>query len=223
MATVQSSTSSSVYDAINAASGGTGTSKTQEAQDRFLKLLVTQLKNQDPLNPMDNAEMTSQLAQMSTVEGIDKLNTTLNGLVDDLGTSQSMQAASLIGKNVMVTGNQLAFADGVGYAGINLASAADEVTVKILDANGAVVQTQSLGEQEAGVVNFAWDGKTSAGTTAAAGNYKFSVQATQGGKAVTVDPLQIGTVYAMVRTSSGFQLDLGTLGNADFKNVQQIL
>lgn len=224
MSTVQTNTSvKDPYAAINGASSSTSASKTQEAEDRFLKLLVTQLKNQDPLNPMDNAQMTSQLAQMSTVEGIDKLNTTLNSLVNDLGTSQSMQAAGMIGKHVMVSGNQLSLVNGVAYAGLNLSSAADQVTVNVLDASGTVIETQKLGAQEAGVLNFAWDGTTSSGVKAADGSYKFSVQATQGGQSVTVDPLQIGTVSALVRTNSGFLLDLGALGTVDFKNVQQIL
>ena len=225
MATVQTTNNvSDPFSSINAASSSsTSTSTTQEAQDRFLKLLVTQLKNQDPLNPMDNAQMTSQLAQMSTVSGIEKLNSTLSTLVNDLGTSQSMQAAGMIGKNVMVAGNQFALSKGAAYAGVNLSGAADEVTLKIMDSTGKVIQTQKLGEQEAGVFNVAWDGMTDAGTAAADGVYSFSVEATQGGNKVSAESLQIGTVFALVRSQSGFLLDLGTLGTVDFKNVQQIL
>ena len=95
------------FTKINAAGASTTaaeTSTSAASQDRFLKLLVTQLKNQDPLNPMDNAEMTSQLAQMSTVSGIEKLNTTMTSLADGLATSQSMQAAGMLGKSVLVPG-----------------------------------------------------------------------------------------------------------------------
>lgn len=100
MATTSGTSSVTNPYAALSSSSSTTTTKTaaEEQQDRFLTLLVTQLKNQDPLNPMDNAEMTSQMAQMSTVSGIEKLNTTLNSLVDNIGTSQSMQAASMIGK-----------------------------------------------------------------------------------------------------------------------------
>ncbi|WP_301102951.1 flagellar hook assembly protein FlgD [Propionivibrio sp.] len=229
MTAVQSTTSASdLYASINAANakGSTTaatTSTTQEAQDRFLKLLVTQLKNQDPLNPMDNAQMTSQLAQMSTVSGIEKLNTTLNSLVDSAGSSQSMQAAGMIGKSVLVSGAQLSLARGQAYGGVNLSGAADQVKLSIFNSAGQVIQTQNLGARDAGVFNFAWDGKTDAGTTAADGIYKFSVSATQGGNKLVTDPLQIGTVSALVRSGSGFLLDLGALGTVDFKNVQQIL
>ena len=226
MATVQStSTATDPFAAINAAgkSATASTSAVADQQDRFLKLLVTQLKNQDPLNPMDNAQMTSQLAQMSTVSGIEKLNATLNSLVDSVGNSQSMQAADMIGKSVLVPGSQLALSNGVAYAGINLAAAADQVTLTILDRTGNVIQTQKLGAQAAGVLDVGWDGMTDAGTKAADGTYKFTVDAVQGGNAVTVDALQIGTVSALVRSKSGFLLDLGALGTVDFKNVQQIL
>ena len=229
MATTQStssSTASDIYAAINAAgksSSTTTTSAAEQQQNRLLTLLVTQLKNQDPLNPMDNAQMTTQLAQMSTVSGIEKLNTTLNSLVESLGSTQAQEASALIGKGVMVPGSQLSLASGKAYGAINLAADADNVKISILDSAGNVIKTESLGAQKAGVIDFGWDGATDSGTTATDGTYKFTVEATQGGNAVTVTALQLGTVSALVRSSSGFLLDLGALGKVDFKNVQQIL
>jgi flagellar basal-body rod modification protein FlgD len=227
MATVQAATSSrDPFAAINSAtksSSKASVSTAEDSQNRFLKLLVTQLKNQDPLNPMDNAQMTSQLAQMSTVSGIEKLNTTLNSLVDGFANSQSMQAAEMIGKSVLVSGSQLSLVKGAAIGGINLSAAADQVKLSILDAAGQVIQTQDLGARDAGVFNFVWDGKNDAGSQATDGIYRFSVNATQGGNKVAADPLQIGTVSALVRSKSGFLLDLGVLGTVDFKNVQQIL
>lgn len=214
--------SSSVYSTINGTSTTTKTAA-EEQQDRFLTLLVTQLKNQDPLNPMDNAEMTSQMAQMSTVSGIEKLNTTLNSMVDSIGTSQSMQAASMIGKSVLVPGSNLTLSDGAAFAGINLPSAADNVTIKILDSNGNVIQTEALGARAAGVTNIAWDGVLADGTKAPNGDYKFTVEAVQDGNKVTATALQVGTVSALTRTSSGFKLDLGALGTVDFSDVLEII
>jgi len=224
MTTVTSTNAAAdAYAAINGTAKSSTTSAAENPQDRFLKLLVTQLKNQDPLNPLDNAQMTSQLAQMSTVTGIEKLNTTLNSLVNDLGNSQSMQAASMIGKSVLVPGSELVLSGGQGFGGVNLASSADQVTVKILDANGNVIQSQSLGARDAGVFNIGWDGTTETGEKAADGAYKFEVTATQGGNAVEVSALQVGTVSALVRSSTGFLLDLGPLGSVSFEDVQQIL
>ena len=210
------------YAALNGSTSTTTKTAAEDQQDRFLTLLVTQLKNQDPLNPMDNAQMTSQMAQMSTVSGIEKLNTTLNSLVDNIGTSQSMQAASMIGKGVLVPGSGLTLSDGAAYAGINLESAADQVTLKIMDSSGNVIQTEKLGAHEAGVFNIGWDGKLADETTAPAGNYTFSVEAVQGGNTVTATALQVGTVSALTRTSSGFQLDLGSLGTVDFSDVLEV-
>ena len=211
------------YAALNGSTSTTTKTAAEDQQDRYLTLLVTQLKNQDPLNPMDNAQMTSQMAQMSTVSGIEKLNTTLNSLVDNIGTSQSMQAAPVSGKGVLAPGTGLTLSDGAAYAGINLESAADQVTLKIMDSSGNVIQTEKLGAHEAGVFNIGWDGKLADETTAPAGNYTFSVEAVQGGNTVTATALQIGTVSALVRSSNGFLLDLGSLGTVDFSDVQQIL
>ena len=226
MATVQQSNSvdfAAINAANKAASTVTTTSAAQEQENRFLKLLTTQLKNQDPLNPMDNAQMTSQMAQMSTVSGIEKLNATLNSLVQSLGSSQAMQAAEMIGKSVLVSGTQLSLANGQAFGGVNLSSAADQVKLTIMDSTGKVIQSEYLGAHAAGSFSFAWDGKDDAGNAMTAGTYKFSVEATQGGNKVVAGPLQIGTVNALVRSTNGFLLDLGALGTVDFKNVQQIL
>ena len=227
MATVQATTSSKdPFAAINSAtksSSKESVTSAEDSQNRFLKLLVTQLKNQDPLNPMDNAQMTSQLAQMSTVSGIEKLNTTLNSLVDGFANTQSMQAAEMIGKSVLVSGSQLTLAKGTAYGGVNLSGPADQVKLNILNSAGQVLQSQNLGAHDSGVFNFVWDGMTDAGTKAPDGVYKFSVEARQGNSLVAADSLQIGMVSALVKTKSGFLLDLGALGTVDFKNVQQIL
>lgn len=225
MATVQSTnTVNDPFAAINAATNRSKSSSAPEdPQDRFLKLLVTQLKNQDPLNPLDNAQVTSQLAQMSTVSGIERLNTSLSSLIESVGNSQSMQAAEMIGKSVLVPGSQMILAKGAAFAGVSLAAAADQVTLSILDASGTVIQSQKLGAREPGVFNIAWDGMTDAGVAAPDGTYTFSVKATRGNDTVTAEALQIGTVSALVRAQNGFLLDLGALGTVDFKSVYQII
>lgn len=216
------------YAAINAANAGNSKSTAsggaaQDIQDRFLTLLVTQLKNQDPLSPMDNAQVTSQLSQINTVNGIEKLNATMGQLLDVFNNGQAMQAAGMIGKSVMVAGSTLSLQDGQALGGISLSGVADQVTIDIMDSAGRVVQTENLGPRQAGNFGFVWDGATAAETAAPAGNYSFKVTAKQGGESVNATALQIGTVSAVTRTASGFQLDLGQLGTFDFKNVQEIL
>lgn len=226
MANVSSvGSASDILAALNTkSSSSTNASSTnQDVQDRFLNLLVAQLKNQDPLNPMDNAAVTSQLSQISTVSGIEKLNESLATLLNSYTDSQSIQAAGLIGKNVLAPGKALTLANGQAGGGVNLAEVADSVTLTILDSKGNVVQKQNLGAHQAGSFAFVWDGMTDAGTAAPAGNYSFSVGAVRGSDKVTADTLQIGTVSALVRGKSGFQLDLGALGLVDFSKIQQIL
>lgn len=225
MATVETTTtSSSILAALNSrGSASTTTSTTDDIQNRFLTLLVAQLENQDPLNPLDNTEITNQLAQMSTVRGIEQLNTKLSSLVDSLGETQAVQASALIGNTVLVPGSSLTLSKGEAYGGVNLSGAADQVTVSILDSTGKAIQTQTLGANDAGNVLFTWDGSTSSGTAAADGAYSFKVTATNGGASVAAEALQLGTVSALTRNTSGtFLLDLGSLGKFNFSDVQQV-
>lgn len=225
MATVQSSTATQGNDFL--ASLGTSNSKsastTDQIQDRFLKLLTTQLKNQDPLNPLDNAQMTSQLAQINTISGIEKMNTTLGKMLDVYNAGQGMQAAGLIGKYVLVGGNNLALANGQAAGGVLLKEAADQVTVNVLDGAGNVVQSQQLGAHDAGNIAFSWDGKKNDGTQMPAGNYRFTVSALRGGNKVDATALQVGMVNAVTRNNGSFLLDLGSAGQVSFADVQQII
>ena len=222
---VDNTKSSSVMAALQASgSSSSGKSTSEEIQNRFLTLLVAQLENQDPLNPLENTEMTSQLAQMSTVQGIEQLNTTLGALVSSLADTQAVQASALIGKTVLVPGGNLSLTDGEAYGGVYLSGPAEDVTVKIYDASGNLVQTQSLGKaEEAGSVLFSWDGSTASGEAAPNGVYTFKVAASNESSSVTAEALQLGTVSALTRVTDGsFVLDLGALGQYDFAEVQQV-
>lgn len=215
MSTVQQTTASTA----TAAAAGTATkSAIQETEERFLKLLITQMRNQDPLNPMDNAQVTSQMAQLSTVNGINKLNDSLAGLT----SSQALQASSMIGRYVLAEGSELELKAGVSVGGIELADPADKVTVTIQDADGLVLDTVELGSQKAGVVNFGWDGITKDGTAAADGKYKFSIKATQDDKKVTANPLALSTVGSVTLGAKGPVLNTG-LGAFSISQIKQIL
>jgi len=226
MATVQSTTSGTDYlSSLNgkkSSSSGSGSSAA-DIQDRFLTLLTTQLKNQDPLNPMDNAQMTSQLAQINTIGGIEKLNATLSQMLGVYNEGQAMQAAGMIGKYVLVAGNTLPLYGGAGGGGVTLSEAADQVTVSVYDSAGNLLQSQQLGPSDAGSVSFSWDGKKSDGTQMPDGNYTFRVEAMRGGNKVNATALQLGMVNAVVRNGNAFQLDLGPQGVVEFKDVAQIL
>lgn len=224
MDAVKSSTSGS---ALQSLSGGTSTSDTQkaaEAQDRFLKLLVTQMKNQDPLNPLDNAQVTSQLAQLSTVSGIDKLNTTVEGLQASYQASQALQSTSLIGHGVLVPGNSVTLANSQAVMGVELTEPADNVKVVIRDAGERILHTVDLGPQEIGTQPLAWDGKDDTGTKVADGKYKVEVVATRGGKAVAgANPLAFGQVGSVSTGAQGVKINVQGLGALDFASVKQVL
>lgn len=227
MATVNNTSSTTAADLFakigGAATEKKATSTAAELEDRFLTLLMSQIKNQDPLNPLDNAQVTSQLAQLNTVNGIEKLNATLSQLLSGYNEAQAMQASAMIGKNIVVAGNKLPFAGDPVVGAFSLESAADKVTATIKNADGKVVQTQELGEHAAGSFFFAWDGKDADGKVLPNGNYTFSLAASANGKEVKAAASQIGTVSAVVRSTNGFLLDVGSLGEVSFKDVQQIL
>ena len=207
--------------------GGSSTSSADTSvgsQDYFLKLLVAQMNNQDPLNPMDSAQMTSQLAQLNTVQGINKLSTQLDSLLGDVNATQSLQASSLVGKEVLVPGSSIDLASGQGVAGVNLSADADSVKITIKDSTGATIHTADLGAQSKGLVNFVWDGSTDSGATAAAGAYTFTVAATIGSSksVVSADTLSTGVVSSITPGSDGGSVYVNGVGTIALSQVKQI-
>ena len=218
IAAVQNTTTST----SSTASSGLGASSAADLGNQFMTLLVTQLRNQDPMNPMDNAQVTSQLAQLSTVQGISNLNTTVNGLVSQLQATQALQGAALIGHNVLGQGNVLSLGSAGAGGGVDLAAAADSVTVNILDSAGKLLRSLSLGQEPAGLAQFAWDGKDASGNSQAQGNYSFQVAATAAGNAVTATPYSLEQVQSVSMGSSGLNVDLSNLGSLSLSQIKQI-
>lgn len=216
MSTVQSVTGSTT-------TSSSSTSAAQATEDRFLKLLVTQMKNQDPLNPLDNAQVTSQMAQLSTVTGIEKLNATLGSMSAAFTASQSLQAANMIGRSVLAPGTQLDLQNGLAAGGFDLGQPVDKAVVTIKDAAGNLLHSVDMGAQKAGTVTFQWDGITDSGATAPSGSYTFEVSAVQGGQKVSADALAFATVNS-VSLGSGGTTTLNTypLGAVDLTKVKQI-
>ena len=221
------SANSSIANTGNAASGASGSAATTSAsglQNSFMTLLTAQLQNQDPLNPMDSGQMTSQLAQISTVEGINQLNATLQALNTSMTSNQSMSAAtSLIGHNVLVPGSTITLSSGSSAtAGVQLSQGVDTLTVAIQNSAGQTVRTLQLGSQQAGVLPITWDGLTTSGATAAPGTYTFTATATQGGNNVPVTDLSYGTVDSVSLGSQGASLNVGSLGSVSLSSVAMV-
>ena len=170
-------------------------------KDDFLKLLTVQLQHQDPLDPQDNTEMVAQLAEFSSLEQLENMNRTLTSSMDlDLILTQVLNntaAAGLIGKSVMASGNGLALETSGDGTTVNfdLAANAESVTVSIYDENGTLVRTIEETGIEAGRQSIEWDGKDSSGNSLAAGDYTFTITATDGeGNSINALPLVMGRV-----------------------------
>jgi len=209
---------SSVAGVDGSSGGATTTSSASDAgsEDRFLKLLVAQMQNQDPLNPLDNAQVTSQMAQINTVSGIAKLNSTVSGLNAQLVQMQALQGVTLVGREVSVTGDQLSIGDGIGVGGFELTGAADQVKVEIVNAAGRVVDTLNLGAASSGLHSFEWP----AGTVQDGDGYRFRVTATAGTSSVLGSTLMRDQVQAVVASGSTLNLELSRSGTVAYDRVK---
>lgn len=203
---------------------GAAGSSAKDINDRFLKLLVAQMKNQDPLNPLDNAQVTTQMAQINTVTGINNLTDTVAKLLEQFTGMQTLQAANLTGRQVLVDGNRMTVdAAGVSGAALQLPGDATSVKVEIRDANGLLVRTMDLGALRGGLQQFAWDGKNDAGVQVATGRYSFSVAAKAGGTEFAADTLMSGRVEGIRNQSGELQLVLKGIGAVAYGDIKQIL
>jgi flagellar basal-body rod modification protein FlgD len=210
-----------LYTSLNG-SGQAAAPDDAGSSDRFLKLLVAQMRNQDPLNPMDNAQVTSQLAQINTVEGINRLNTSVSSLSGQFVQLQAMQGATLLGRDVSVAGDRLMISgegrDAVGRGGYELGGPADAVRLEVLNAAGRVVSSQDLGAQPAGRHDFQW----SAAAQGAESGLRFRVVATRGDSSVTAQPLMHDRVTAVSAGADKLQLTLQNSGTVDYADVRAV-
>jgi flagellar basal-body rod modification protein FlgD len=186
-------------------------------EDRFLKLLVAQLQNQDPLNPMDNAQVTTQMAQIQTVSGIDKLNNTVLGLNAQFGQLQALSGAALVGHDVLIEGNRLVAENGAGHAGFELPSQADRVRIEVLDGAGRVIDSDDLGALGSGRHSFDWTPSTGVDANLAA---RFRVVASIGATAVAATPFTVDRVEAVSVGATGLMLELANAGPVAYDKVK---
>jgi flagellar basal-body rod modification protein FlgD len=201
-----------------AAASATSQSDQAGSADRFLKLLVTQMQNQDPLNPMDNSQVTSQMAQINTVSGIQQLNTSVQGLSGQFAQMQALQGASMVGRDVVVPGNILNISNGVGQGGFELSGPADNVKVDVLAPSGQVIDTLNLGAQASGLQSFSWP----ASTATNASGLTFRVSATNGSISSTPTALMLDRVNAISTAGNTFNLELQNGGTVPYSTVRAL-
>jgi flagellar basal-body rod modification protein FlgD len=190
--------------------GTAGTGNKSLDQSDYLKLMTAQLQYQDPFSPMDNSQMVAQMAQFSQIAGQTQTNTTLNSIADALSGSRLSDAASWIGKSMLVKSSTVP-ADAAGqYAGqITLTGDSNAVSVDLVDSAGSVVKTIDMGAQKAGDVNFYWNGEDDAGNRVTSGNLTVRVTG-----ATVSQTAAWATIAAVQSPSSGSSAKLiTTLGN----------
>ncbi len=194
-------------------------------KNEFLQLLVTQLNNQNPLEPQENGEFIAQLAQFSTVEGVEKLNSSVSTMLSGYQSSQALQASSLVGRKVIVPSDKAMVDTSETFkASIVLPTSSSNVAVNVYDSAGTVVNRINMGQQEAGNVSFMWDGKDSSGKTLPPGTYRFEAQATYKGETKGLYTLLPANVDSVTLGQNGgeLQLNLAGVGSIGLSKVQVI-
>jgi flagellar basal-body rod modification protein FlgD len=191
----------------------------------FLALMVAQFKNQDPTKPVDNAQFVAQLASFGTVSGIEQLNKSMTSLSANYAAGSTVQAASLLGRNVLV--NQPTGwldAGGAMEVAVDVPSGSQRVGVQVKDAAGQVVRTLDLGATPSGLVRFTWDGKATGGAPLPAGRYTFEPKALVGGKSEAAPALVEARVESVTLGAPGqpVQLSLRGLDDVTMNDVKQI-
>ncbi len=195
-------------------------------RDAFLELLVTQMQNQNPLNPQENSEFVAQLAQFSSVEGLDKLNNTMDEMSLSLRSSQALQASSMVGRTVKVPTSSAELTSGGFIPGtIDLPYSSSNVVMNVYDQSNQLVAQQMMGGMAAGEVDFVWDGLDNSGATLPPGTYRFEVLASQGNGDVVQAKTWLGANVDSVTVSQNgsFTLNVAGMGPLSLSQVKEIL
>jgi flagellar basal-body rod modification protein FlgD len=208
--------------ALNGSASRTPTASAKtaaETQDRFLKLLVAQMNNQDPLNPMDNAQVTSQMAQIQQVTSLSTLDTSIKSLGTQLGQMQALQSISLVGREVSVPSDKLLVTGGVAEGSYDLDGAAKNVKLEILGPAGNVIDTQQLGAEGSGRQTFSWK----AGTLVPEGSeVRYRITATNGTAVVPSITYAQDKVESVYSENGSLKLNLARLGPVDYTSVSAV-
>lgn len=199
--------------------------KNEMGQDAFLELLVTQMNNQNPLNPQDNGEFVAQLAQFSSVEGITKLNTQMETMASSFQSSTALQASALVGREVLLpTDKTLVQAGGAVTGSIDVAASTSQLTMNVFNESGVLVHQKIMGDAAAGSKNFTWDAKDDAGNNLPAGKYTFKASALVDGKATDqVMNLPANVNSVTLGKGGAMTLNVEGVGAVSLSSVKEIL
>ena len=203
----------SAINAATATGASTNTTSKKGALDQadFLKIFVTQLKFQDPLQPMDNYQMASQMAQFSMVQSLNDMSASMKSMESSQGTVNNLQAATLVGKKVEVKGSALSLSQGTASEGSYQLDKPGKVTIKILDEKGSLVRVIESQVTDTQKHQFLWDGKNDQGTALPNGQYRFQVSAVDAqGAAIGVNTTMVGKVDGVTLDQGKAYLQIGS-------------
>lgn len=208
-----------------AARPGRASARRELGQQEFLALMVAQIQNQNPLQPMESGDFIGQIAQFSTVEGIAGLERSFATLASTLQSSQALQASTMVGRSVLVNGREVQLATDAPVRGaLELPGASSEVVVNIHDAAGQLVKRLVLGAQPAGTVPFTWNGLDDSGAALAAGTYRLEARAVMDGKEVSIGTWVPDKVESVsLRSGSPPQLNLARAGPVSLDAIRQVM
>jgi len=216
---------SSVFQGLGiSANTPTEEDKNKIGQDQFLKLMTTQLQNQDPFKPMENGEFLGQIAQFSTVSGIQDLQKSFDGFSSAMVPNQGLQAAGLINRNVLVPADVVPLTNEGLNAAVELPDQASKVNVSVYTPSGQLVHNFNLGALAEGVTRYQWDGSLPDGTLAPIGNYKVTVDALIDGENIAVKNYANLPVESITFGGGGNEVNVNIrdLGSRKFSDILQI-
>jgi flagellar basal-body rod modification protein FlgD len=197
-------------------------------QEEFLKILIAQTRNQDPMKPQDNGEFLGQMAQFSTVSGVQEMQKSIDGLSNTMISNQALQASSLVGRFVMIPSEKGFLPEGDGerfFGAVNIPETATDVTVQVRNSVGLPVKNISLGTQQEGLQRFAWDGIDDQGNLMPPGDYTISAVANIAGKQEALETNFVAPVDSVTlgRNGEGMKLNVAGIGSMTMDQVKEIL
>lgn len=211
----------SLYAQLGLTPPAAAVKKQELGQGDFLRLMTEQLKHQDPLKPLESTAFLGQLAQFSSVQGIQQLNANFSSLASAVETDRALQGASLVGHDVLVSGDSFRH-EGSGVAGEVETPSAGTVSVDITDASGALVHHLSVVAKGAGSVAFEWDGRLADGAMAPSGNYHVAASVNSGAKTEALQSQLVARVESVSLAASGLVLNLSGIGATPLSAIRRI-
>jgi flagellar basal-body rod modification protein FlgD len=220
---------SGVYDTLGLSQSSQstqGAKKNELGQDAFMQLMIAQLKNQNPLEPMDNGQFLTQMAQFTTASGMGELKDSFNTFASGFNSNQALQASSLVGRQVLVAGDtaRLEASGGVeGSASLPVSTMNMQITIR--NAGGQVMRTIDMGQQQAGEVNYSWDGLDGNGNRAPVGNYLITAEAAIDGKMQALNTSVVAPVESVTLGQGGRDISLSVagMGEVPMSSVSKIM